>query len=125
MGESEAKLSEKVEDHQEELLAIYAKVFRALERIDRSQCKPEQRLQLGEADLEPPEEIEPAKAIAILKATVGSTDEDMIQLERLYPVSMEGSSSVGSFFEEEMSALGIGYHDLYLFLRERGWLKSS
>jgi len=122
MGEH-AELIEKVEGKLEALLRIYAQVYATLSRVNRQEYAADRLQQLDEA-LEPPSSINTGKAVAILKAIMGSTTEDRFQLESFYGVPTSGGSSVGSYIGEELKALGLGYHDLLPFLTARGWLKT-
>jgi hypothetical protein len=123
VAEDEATLIAKVESRQEDLLDIYSEVFSALANVDRDEYDVEHLQRLDEA-LDPPSEIEPSKAVAVLKAILGSTSDDKIQLESFYMVPMDGESSVGAFISDRLRALGIGYHDFYPFLRVKGWLRA-
>jgi hypothetical protein len=123
MAEDEATRIAKVESRQDALLDIYSEVFRALDSVDRDKYDVERLQQLDEA-LDPPNEIEPAKAIAVLKAILGSTSEDKLQLEGFHMAPIDGGSLVGSYVESETKKLGIGYGDFYPFLRVKGWLRA-
>jgi hypothetical protein len=75
MADTDAQLIQKVEAKQKELVALYGLVYEALCRIDREGYKASDLAQLDRA-LDPPGNIPPAKAIAVLKAIMGSTPED-------------------------------------------------
>lgn len=93
MAEDDTQLIRQVESHLPDLMAIYSDVFQALRKLDRSKYPPDTLQQLDQA-LEPPTEIEPAKATAILKAILGSTSQDKIHLESFYGAPISGSSSL-------------------------------
>jgi len=108
---------EKIESQQEELLNLYADTFRILTNINRDQYESKALKELDDA-LDPPDVIEPAKAIAVLKSILGSTSDDKMALEYFY-------REAGGLLKDRLKELGIEYHDFHPFLRAKGWLKSS
>ena len=122
MNENVLVKVEKVERLQDELLVIYSEIFVVLKGIDRSEFEEEPLRNLDIA-LEPPNTIEIPKSIAILKAIRGSTPGvDKFQLEYFYGVKYDLERSVGNYIQHKMDELEIGYHDLYPYLRSKGWI---
>jgi hypothetical protein len=120
MSENEAQLIEKIASHEGDVLGIYRIVYPILKGADRS-VLPASARDLDSLDL--PDTIQPAKATAILKAMLGSTSEDKFAFEWCYAVKMPDGKSLSGFVRDELSKIGISYHDLLPYLRERGWLK--
>ena len=118
----EAELTEKVEALQNHLLDIYKQVYETLSRVERTRYEADALAQLDSA-LEPVEQIQPARAIAVLKALIGSTPADKIQLERFYGAPFNKSMTVGNFVHDKIHSLGLKYHDFWPFLRKHGWLQ--
>jgi hypothetical protein len=105
-------------------VALYGQVHEALCRIDREGYKASDLAQLDRA-LDPPGNIPPAKAIAVLKAIMGSTPEDKLSLETFHGARFDADLSVGSFVGRQVQELGLGYHDFWPFLRASGWVTKS
>ncbi len=115
---------DKVVSREGALRRIYEKVFKALSAIDRSKYKSEQLHQLDSA-LESPDAIAFDKAVAVLKAVMGSTSDDRMQLEAFSSAPAEGRNSVGELVGSELKQLGLSYGQLYTFVYERGWARGS
>ena len=76
-----------------------------------------------DSSIEPPEKIEFDKVVAVLKAIIGSTRDDKIQLEVFYGESSAEDKSVGLMIESRLKNLGLGYQDLYTFVYEKGFAR--
>ena len=120
MPENDAHLIEKIASREADLVGIYAEVYSVLKEADPTKLPDSVVPELPRFD--PPKIIEPSKAVAILKAMKGSTPSDKFQLESCYSVPMLGGQSVSSFVGDRLQELGIGYHDFWPYLRDRGWL---
>ncbi len=110
----------KVKAQEEGLRAIYKNVFIALKAIDRSKYSLE-RLTRLDSSLAPPEEIAFEKLVAVLKALLGSSSGDRIQIEEFTSERSEQGKSVWQLVNEELKKLGLDYGDLYTFVNEKGW----
>ncbi len=120
MAETEAELIQKVAAKQKELVALYGQVYAVLHRVDRKKYDDSALAFLDQA-LDPPDAIPSAKAIAALKAIMGSTSDDKLQLERFFPVPFDSTTSVGSLVQRRVKELGLAYPDFWPYLRTNGW----
>ena len=123
MTEDNDYLIEKITSHEVDLLAIYKEVYAELNKADSKSLPISIANEFTRFDH--PDIIEPAKAVAILKAMLGSTSSDKFSLENCYSVSMSGEQSLSSFVENRLHELGIGYHDFWPYLRSKGWLNET
>src|SRR5262245_55193794 len=96
MSETDAQLIHKVEAKQKELVGLYGQIHEALRRIDRKKYNATALVNLDRA-LDEPDRIPPDKAIAVLKALIGSTNEDKLPMEAFYNEPFDSTTSVGSF----------------------------
>ena len=120
MLEHEAHIIEKITSHEADFVEIYTEVYSVLKEADPAELPDSVITELPRFD--PPEIIEPSKAVAILKAMLESNSSDKFNLENCYSVSMPTGESVSSFVGERLRELGIGSHDFWPYLRNRGWL---
>jgi hypothetical protein len=120
MKHTDAELIRKVEEKQADLVAVYESVYRALRRLDRSAYSAAALADLDHA-LESPESIAPAKAVAVLKAILGTTSQDKLRMETFHGAPLDGTSSVGAFVRGKVQGLGLGYHDFWPYLYATGW----
>ncbi len=102
-------------------MLIYRQIYAALCRVDRKKYK-ESALSCLDQALDPPEAISPAKAVAVLKAIMGSTVDDKLKLETFFSAPFDATTSVGSLVEQRVKELGLGYHDFWPYLRANGWV---
>ena len=117
MNTDVAEKIEKIASQESILVNIYREIYPLLSKSTASE--------LTEDDLshfESPDEINPDKAAAILKAILGSTPQDKFQLERCHPVQMDSGQSVGGYIRDRLKEVGLSYHDFWPYLREHGWL---
>lgn len=114
------KLVEKIESLEDELVSIYAEIYETLKGADRSELPDHVIADLESLDR--PEVIEAAKAAAILKSILGSTSSDKFGFEYCWGVKMDNGRSLGGYVRERLEGIGIGYHDFWPYLKERGWL---
>ena len=122
MSEEETRLIQKVEAKQKELVELYRMVWEVLHRIDRSKYDATRLANLDRA-LDHPDRIASAKAIAVVKAIMGSTSDDVLSMEDFYGVAFDSQMSVGGFISRRVKELDLGYHDFWPFLRANGWVK--
>ncbi len=120
MAEHEAHIIEKIASHEADLVEIYAEIYYVLKETDPAELPDSVVSELSRLD--PPEIIEPSKAVAILKAMLGSTSGDKFSLENCYSIPIRTGQSVSSFVGDHLRELGIGYRDFWPYLRNRGWL---
>jgi hypothetical protein len=105
-------------------LAIYKAVYSALKEIEPAALPGKVAQELRRFDS--PDLIKPAKAVAILKAMMGSTRDDKFSLEGCYSVQMPGGEqSLSGFVQHEVRKHGISYVDFGPYLTERGWVRSG
>lgn len=120
MPESDTELIKKVEARKNDLICLYAQVYEALRRVDRKEYDASALSHLDNA-LDPPTTIDSAKAIAVLKAIMGSTSGDKVSMERFYGAPFDSRTSVGEFVRRRVKELGLAYHDFWPFLYATGW----
>lgn len=122
-SEKDEALIRKITSHEADLMRIYEKVFFALAKVNRADLGKDQVASLR--TLKFPNAIEPSEAAAVLKAILGSTDNDKFELEDLSKVRWPDGKSLGEFVREKLLEIDIGYHDFWPYLRERGWMKET
>ena len=120
MTENDAELIEKITSHESDIVGIYAKVYPVLKTANPAMLPNDMVAELSRLD--PPDKIEPSKAVAIVKAMRGSTPNDKFHLENCYRINMPNGNSVSGFVGDHLKELGIAYHDFWPYLRKSGWL---
>jgi hypothetical protein len=123
MPEDDAHLIEKITSHEAALVEIYTEIYYVLNEADPANLPDSVVAALPSFD--PPDNIEPPKAVAILKAMQGSTSSDKFHLENCYSVLMPNGQSASGVVGDRLRELGIGYHDFWPYLRARGWLNEE
>ena len=121
MPENDAKLINKVAAREADLIAIYQDIYPIMKQAPQADLP--QSIVAALQNLDPPETIDPSKAAAILKSIKGSTPDDKFQFEHLFGVETPSGKLLGEVVGERLSAIGLGYHDFWPYLRDRGWLK--
>jgi len=120
MTQDKAQPIKRITSHEADLVSIYKLVYAVLKGADQSSLPPSAK---NLDSLDSPETIQPAKAVAILKAMLGSTCEDKFEFEWCYQVKMPDGGSLSGFVSDQLKELSITYHDLFPYLCEHGWLK--
>ncbi len=120
MSEDNAYLIKKITSHESDLVRTYVDVYPVLKEANPAKLPDEVAASLRRLD--PPEIIEPSKAVAILKAIKGSTGKDKFALEDCYSFLMPSGQTIGSFIGDSLQKFGIAYQDFGPYLRDRGWL---
>ena len=120
---TEVQLIKKIESHEGDFIGIYRQVYPSLKGADRSNLPADVTADLD--NLDPPDSIQPAKAAAILKSIMGSTAQDRFRFEYCFGVKLGDGKSLGVFVADQLRRIGIGYHDFWPYLRQRGWLKDE
>jgi hypothetical protein len=120
MLDDDATQIEKIASREMDLVRVYGEIFPVLKGADLTNLTDDAVSDLE--NLNDPSNIEPSKAIAILKSIRGSTPEDKFQFERLYPLAMGSGKCLGEYVGDQFTELGVSYHDFWPYLRARGWL---
>jgi hypothetical protein len=117
MSEPEAGLIQKIASHEGKLIEIYRLVYSVMKTHPNVPAHVIPQLK----NLDPPDNIQPAKAAAILKSIMGSVAGDKFSLEDCCAWRMPDGKYISDFIRDELHQVGINYHDLYPYLEKHGW----
>src|SRR4051812_258109 len=117
--ESDSERIKKVEARLIELGSLYGYVYENLRGISHGEYDQNAIIDLERA-LDPPDRMDSAKAVAVLKAIIHGTPEDKFKLETFRNRPYDEDAPLGKFIRWRLNGMRLDDDDLTAFLRARG-----